>query len=501
MSVCLLECNAAGQLERKRSGDMFSKVVMPGESIRLSIQPKQDIVQVIAYITQDQPQDLALYALALDVDGWGVEQGCVSTNPSFPLKNAYMEWLEPSSRDPKGFRTLSLALGRVPDAVLRIAIVMGEMPVNGGALLPLPSNWTKGSVRIRLGIQSWEWLFLGERLLPETLGLNALSFSRMPGGWGLKIEAQCIKPSADAWVKHYVERPIFQDISNQTKENPPHSMVSLLAAHRSSTGVPSSERPERFDPWYEHAKGIRGEYGLTDRSTRYVLVIDRAVLRSNVLMAQCKTILSYMIALSAHTQAQGAVEWIDIGKDLHVGGSCTWDNLDQKIQEAGERVQQSSSDDALRFYGQMMEGVRRHLYPQNNGRDTKVSCQKAQPTLVCCLLAGDANDAVMADWQLRWASYEPLFWQMLALLPDTTVPWRTSQSLMRQGGLGGSWKWLDRLPHAQDRLLVNADYAALGASGRCDVELFYRAILGGYSVWFKEARLREMIIPYSIENE
>ena len=101
---------------------------------------------------------------------------------------------------------------------------------------------------------------------------------------------------------------------------------------------------------------------------------------------------------------------------------------------------------------------------------------------------GAASDERSAREQVVSSSYEPLFWQFMAI-------GRSSKSVDHQGGRGlfgsGSgreFRFLEELDDMPGRHLDNADFFAVEDPANLDDDQLFDLLMGEYPAWLRHAR-------------
>jgi hypothetical protein len=96
------------------------------------------------------------------------------------------------------------------------------------------------------------------------------------------------------------------------------------------------------------------------------------------------------------------------------------------------------------------------------------------PVYVMFVTDGDTSDESIAEEQIRSSSYEPIFWQFMAI------------------GRGG-FSFLRKLDTMSGRYIDNANFFDVDSPDRVPDDKLYDLLMTEYPSWVKQAKLKGLI--------
>jgi stress response protein SCP2 len=240
--------------------------------------------------------------------------------------------------------------------------------------------------------------------------------------------------------------------------------------------------------------------GLDDHTARVAVCLDisgsmHGLYRSGKVQA----LLERVLALALRFDDDGAVDVFTFGLDGHEAGTLDLSTVKGYTQVAAARLEGGTR------YAKAMRLVRRHYFGSDAARSTPL----AQPVPVYCMFVtdGETSDRGDASDQVRSSSYEPLFWQFMAI--DEGAGGGLGAALQgRGGGLFGrrpaaqapagvvptsAFPFLEELDDMGGRYVDNADFFAVSDPVGIPDEQLFDLLMTEYPGWLTAARAKGLL--------
>ena len=233
--------------------------------------------------------------------------------------------------------------------------------------------------------------------------------------------------------------------------------------------------------------------GLGEHSARVALCLDisgsmRGLYRSGKIQKLAERIL----ALGLRFDDDGEVDVFLFGKDAHEAGTM---NVGNHATYTGELLNRFGLEGAT-YYGLVMAQVRRHYF----GGDELRSAPMGQPLPVYVMFVTDGrpNDKRRTQDQLIASSYEPMFWQFMAIGKSSmalTADGRAPAKRRGRSSAGGEFEFLEQLDNLDGRYVDNANFFAVEDPATIPDDALYELLMGEYPDWLTLARQRGLLPP------
>ncbi|MEV4515135.1 VWA domain-containing protein [Dactylosporangium sp. NPDC049525] len=210
--------------------------------------------------------------------------------------------------------------------------------------------------------------------------------------------------------------------------------------------------------------------GLDTHTARVALCLDI----SNSMQAHYSS--NKVQALAERVLALGMRFDDDERVDVFVFGSRASDKGPLALVNAQEYVARAVNPKKLAWstrYGAAMKLVRRKYFGSDAYR--RVPIAAPTPVYVMFVTDGEPDDQDVAVEQLRSSSYEPIFWQFMAV--------------------GGRVAFLDRLDDLDGRYLDNADFFSVSSPTAIADEKLFELMMAEYPGWLHRARQAGLLPP------
>jgi stress response protein SCP2 len=153
-------------------------------------------------------------------------------------------------------------------------------------------------------------------------------------------------------------------------------------------------------------------------------------------------------------------------------------------------------------YNLAMQSLRRHYFPDGNAGPRNAPRQDKLPVYVMFVTDGQTTDQDGTRNQITWSSYEPIFWQFMAIgqssknvVPDGAPPQPKKRGFGARFAqmLTGDFQFLEELDDMPGRFLDNADFFSVADPAQLPDSQLYDLMMTEYPGWLQQARQRGLI--------
>jgi hypothetical protein len=240
--------------------------------------------------------------------------------------------------------------------------------------------------------------------------------------------------------------------------------------------------------------------GLFEHRARVALCLDisgsmHRLYQEGKVQALCERVLG----MAVQFDDDGACDVFTFGTGSYDEGPLDLHNYRGWIQDLlGRRKLEGGTN-----YKLAMQAVRRHYFPDAAGGARTSPLQEALPVYVIFVTDGQTTDQAGTKQQVIWSSYEPLFWQFMAIGQSSRNV--TAQGVppakKKKGGLGarfasmmaGDFQFLEELDDMPGRLVDNADFFSVADPAELSDEQLYDLMMNEYPGWLQLARSQGLL--------
>jgi stress response protein SCP2 len=234
--------------------------------------------------------------------------------------------------------------------------------------------------------------------------------------------------------------------------------------------------------------------GLGEHTARVALCLDISgsmamLYRSGKIQKLAERIL----ALGLRFDDDGEVDMFLFGRAGHQAESMNLGNVRQYTSDVLRRHPLETSTN----YGAAMKLIRRHYFGFDGPRDSPYSDRF--PVYVMFVTDGATFDEDVAREQVRSSSYEPLFWQFMAIGSSSRAlgGGGRRRGFFGGGGSAGSqeFRFLEELDDMGGRFLDNADFFSVADPAQVSDDELFDLLMTEYPGWLAQARQRGLLPP------
>lgn len=145
------------------------------------------------------------------------------------------------------------------------------------------------------------------------------------------------------------------------------------------------------------------------------------------------------------------------------------------------------------YYGKAMKLVREHYFGSSAPRSSPL--RDDVPVYVMFVTDGAASDEKVAREQITSSSYEPMFWQFMAIGQSSKSVGQGGRRGFGQRGTrgGGEFRFLEELDDMGGRHLDNADFFAVEDPSTVDDDTLFGLLMTEYPKWLGQAHGAQLL--------
>ncbi len=232
---------------------------------------------------------------------------------------------------------------------------------------------------------------------------------------------------------------------------------------------------------------------LTNHDAKVALCLDISASMSSLYSSgKIQRLAEKILALGCRFDDNAAMDIFLFGINSYNAGEMSIDNFPNFIHHILKRYPLEGGT----YYGRVMQEMRNFYFPDARDGSRYAPIRADKPVYVMFVTDGATADEFGTKQQLKWSSYEPIFWQFMAI--------GKSKKDVKNKGLGGwfsratasDFSFLEQLDEMGDRHLDNADFFSLEDPESIPDEELYDLLTAEYPNWVKSARLKNLL-PYN----
>jgi stress response protein SCP2 len=240
--------------------------------------------------------------------------------------------------------------------------------------------------------------------------------------------------------------------------------------------------------------------GLSEHRARVALCLDISgsmyrLYQEGKVQALCERVLG----MAVQFDDDGACDVFTFGTGGYDEGPLDLDNYQGWVQQLLGRRQLEGGTN----YNKAMQAVRRHYFPDaGGGKRTSPHADKL-PVYVMFVTDGQTTDQHGTKQQVEWSSYEPLFWQFMAIGQSSrnVTAKGAPPAKKKRGGFGarlasmltGDFQFLEELDDMPGRYIDNADFFSVADPADISDEQLYDLMMNEYPGWLQGARQQGLV--------
>ncbi|MEN9868184.1 MAG: hypothetical protein RL748_3774 [Pseudomonadota bacterium] len=380
--------------------------------------------------------------------------------------------------------SFELALDRLPNTIERLVLTAS---VDGTGHL---SGLTSGHVRLLNQNQPVaKFAFSGADFSQERAVMLAEVY-RKAGEWRFMAVAQGFNGGLDALVT-YFGGTVLENTSAPAPTPTPLMPAVLPPGPDLKKRLSLEKRIERQAPQLlslvKQAGVSLEKVGLGQHSAKVCLILDisgsmKSLYRDGLVQKFAERIL----ALACKFDDDGEIDVFLFGENVHQPKPMNLDNCAGWVQAAIAKYPLEGDT----RYGRAIQAVRRFYFPDSTGLERKTVLPAALPIYAMFVTDGTTSDKPMTEKQLRWSSYEPIFWQFMGIGKG-----KKSRDKKLAAYADSDFPFLENLDQLDGRLIDNANYFCTASPDAYSDDQLYDLLMTEYPAWIKLARQQGLLDP------
>jgi stress response protein SCP2 len=238
--------------------------------------------------------------------------------------------------------------------------------------------------------------------------------------------------------------------------------------------------------------------GLSEHRARVALCLDISLSMSRLYKSgKVQALCERVLGMAVQFDDDGACDVFTFGTGGYDEGPLDLHNYQGWIPEMLKRRRLEGGTN----YKLAMQAVRRHYFPDAAGGKRTSPLQEQLPVYVIFVTDGQTTDQGGTKQQVEWSSYEPLFWQFMAIgqssrnvTAGVAPPKKKNMFAARMAALtAGNFQFLEELDDMPGRFVDNADFFSVADPAELSDEQLYDLMMNEYPGWLKLARSQGLL--------
>ena len=229
---------------------------------------------------------------------------------------------------------------------------------------------------------------------------------------------------------------------------------------------------------------------LTNHQAKVALCLDISGSMSSFYSSgKIQRLAEKVLALGCRFDDNGSIDIFLFGQNPHQVGEMTLVNFQNFIPEVQEKYPLEGGT----YYGKVMKMIRNFYFPSGNGGSRNSPVAADEPIYIMFVTDGVTLDEQETEKQLKWSSFEPIFWQFMAI-------GKSRKDVSGKGFFGwlekafaSDFSFLEKLDGMSDRYVDNANLFSLEDPESISDEKLYDLLMTEYPGWLKLARNRHLL--------
>jgi stress response protein SCP2 len=242
--------------------------------------------------------------------------------------------------------------------------------------------------------------------------------------------------------------------------------------------------------------------GLSEHRARVALCLDisgsmHRLYQSGKVQELCERVLGMAIQFDD----DGACDVFTFGTGSYDEGPLDLQNYQGWIPQLLQRRRLEGGTN----YNHAMQAVRQHYFPDGGGGSRNSPRPDKMPVYVMFVTDGQTTDQSGTKHQVEWSSYEPIFWQFMAIgqsSRNVDAGGPAPLSKKKQGRfssrlasmMSGDFQFLEELDDMPGRYIDNADFFSVSDPMAISDDQLYDLMMNEYPGWLQEAQ-RKGLLP------
>ena len=325
---------------------------------------------------------------------------------------------------------------------------------------------------------------------------TAVEFGRLykkDAAWRFQAVGQGYKAGLQSFVdKYHSEIQPQEKPAKRTVELP--KLPVIEDSHKSQKAIALDKKlAEKAPHIFNLAKKADislKKANLTNHNAQVALCLDISGSMSSLYSSgKIQRLAEKILALGCRFDDNAAIDIFLFGVNPHNPGEMSIDNFSNFIHY----ILQQYPLEGGTYYGKVMKEIRNFYFPDARGSRRYAAIKADRPVYVMFVTDGATADESETKQQLQSSSYEPIFWQFMAI-------GKSQKDVKSKGARGwlaravaSDFSFLEQLDEMGDRYLDNADFFSLEDPEHIADEELYDLLTAEYPHWVKSARIKNLL--------
>lgn len=222
--------------------------------------------------------------------------------------------------------------------------------------------------------------------------------------------------------------------------------------------------------------------GLQNHDAKVALCLDISGSMSSLYTkGKIQAFAERILALATRFDDDGVIDIFLFGQNAHNVGELTVDNFNGFVRRMNVKYPLEGGT----YYSKAMKLIREHYFKQAPAR--KMAFPQTLPVYVMFITDGATSDEDKTRVQLKDSSYEPIFWQFMAIGKSKKDRKKRKELgfLQRMGRT--NFTFLEELDEMEGRFIDNANFFSVEDPAQIADDELYDLLLEEYPDWVKKA--------------
>ncbi|WP_282155154.1 VWA domain-containing protein [Cytobacillus gottheilii] len=225
--------------------------------------------------------------------------------------------------------------------------------------------------------------------------------------------------------------------------------------------------------------------GLHDHQAKVALCLDiSGSMHSLYRSGKIQEFAERILALGTRFDDDGTIDIFLFGANAHDAGELSVDNFNGFVNNLIKKYPLEGGT----YYGKAMKTIREHYFGSASKRNSPYASNV--PVYVMFVTDGATFDESATISHIQNASYEPLFWQFMAI-------GKSNKGTKKRGFFTSMFQsdftFLEKLDDLKGRYLDNADFFSIEDPGHISDSELYDLLMQEYPQWVKEAKQKGLL--------
>lgn len=229
--------------------------------------------------------------------------------------------------------------------------------------------------------------------------------------------------------------------------------------------------------------------GLENHDAKVALCLDISGSMSSLYKkGKIQQFTERILALATRFDDDGTIDIFLFGQHAHHVGELSIDNFNGFIN----RMNSNYPLEGGTYYSKAMKLIREHYFKQASSHKTPFP--QTLPVYVMFITDGATSDEAKTRTQLKDSSYEPIFWQFMAIGASKKDRKKRKELGFLQSLGRTSFTFLEELDEMEDRFIDNANFFSVEDPELIPDDELYDLLLEEYPSWVKKAIQHKLLI-------